>query len=286
MQEVPGSSPGASTKESSRPQLLTAQWENAAGSRVLRQTPERAIIPPLDCPDQSALAEYYLASVADARVNIDKHVAGCRRCRAQLALLKAAHAPALPSLQRKREGHLARWWFNPWTGMAVASALAIITTLGMGRELFAAKGRSALPTSTSATERLQLKPDSAIATLSAEPWVRAIATTPDGRVRWEAGIGGRVERLAGPARVQWIPSGIASDLLAISAASGAVCWIAGRDGVVIRTTDGGAHWKQLGPPTTADLTAIVARNDRDAAVVTAEGRRYATADGGLSWQVR
>lgn len=172
--------------------------------------------------------------------------------------------------------------------MAVAGALAVVTMLGMGRELFEARERTARPSTISENGHGQLNPRIAAAP-SLTPngrWVRAIAATPDGKVRWEVGTGGRVERLEANARVQWMPSGIGTDLLAASAPSSAVCWIAGRDGVVIRTTDGGAHWKQIRPPTTIDLTSIVARNGSESAVVTADGRRYATADGGQTWHAR
>ena len=187
-----------------------------------------------------------------------------------------------------RQGILARWWLNPWAGMAVAGALAVVTMLGMGRELFEARERTALPRTVSDSGHGQLNPRIARASplASHEQWVRAIAATPDGKVRWEVGSGGRVERLEANARAQWMPSGIGTDLLAASAPSGAVCWIAGRDGLAIRTTDGGAHWEQIRPPATIDLTSIVARNGSEAAVVTADGHRYATADGGRTWHAR
>jgi hypothetical protein len=237
--------------------------------------------PTLDCPDWSSLTDYYLGSIAaDMRVDIDNHVAGCRRCRAQLAFVKAENTVA-PPLRGRPEGSFAHWWLNPWAGIAVAAALAIVTMLGMGRELFEARGRTALPSSVSAPKHASSKSLAAIA--SAEPWARALATTPDGRIRWEVGIGGRIERIEGPARVQWIPSGVATDLLAVSAPSNMVCWAVGRDGVVMRTVDGGTHWEQIRPPATTDLTSIVARNGSEAAVVTADGRRYATADGGQTW---
>jgi anti-sigma factor RsiW len=81
-------------------------------------------------------------------------------------------------------------------------------------------------------------------------------------------------------RVQ--PSGDATGLLAGSAPSPNVCWLAGRSGLVLRTTDG-EHWERLASPTTSDLTQVIASNDMDATVHTAGGERFDTSDGGRMW---
>lgn len=77
-------------------------------------------------------------------------------------------------------------------------------------------------------------------------------------------------------------TGDATGLLAGSAPSAEICWLAGRSGLVLRTTDG-EHWQRLVPPTTSDLTEIRARNAKSATVRTASGERFSTKDGGQSW---
>jgi hypothetical protein len=63
-----------------------------------------------------------------------------------------------------------------------------------------------------------------------------------------------------------------------------VCWIVGRAGVVLVTTDG-ATWQRRAVPGSPDLTAVRAADDRAATVTTADGRQYATVDGGATWTV-
>jgi hypothetical protein len=110
------------------------------------------------------------------------------------------------------------------------------------------------------------------------------ANVAGAQVVWRLGPGGSIERSAdGGATWQRQSSGVSADLLAGSAPSATVCWAVGRGGVVLRTTDGGT-WTQLGSPTSQDLTAIVAVDADQATVTTADGKRYATTDGGRTWR--
>lgn len=61
-----------------------------------------------------------------------------------------------------------------------------------------------------------------------------------------------------------------------------VCWIVGRAGLVLLSTDG-ATWHRRPLPETVDATAVRATDATNAIVTTADGRRFATVDGGLSW---
>jgi hypothetical protein len=78
------------------------------------------------------------------------------------------------------------------------------------------------------------------------------------------------------------PTGGATGLLAGSAPSAKVCWLAGRSGLVLRTTDG-EHWERLGSPTGSDLTQVIASSATNATAETAGGERFSTSDGGRSW---
>jgi hypothetical protein len=61
-----------------------------------------------------------------------------------------------------------------------------------------------------------------------------------------------------------------------------VCWIVGRAGIVLLTTDG-ATWQRRQIPEATDLAAVRAVDARTATVTTADGRQFVTADGGVSW---
>jgi hypothetical protein len=71
-------------------------------------------------------------------------------------------------------------------------------------------------------------------------------------------------------------------LTAGSSPSRDVCWIVGRAGIVLLTTDG-ATWQRRQIPEAADLTAVRAVDARTATVMTADGRQFVTADGGVTW---
>ena len=79
-------------------------------------------------------------------------------------------------------------------------------------------------------------------------------------------------------------SGVTADLLAGASPSGKVCWIVGREGTVLLTTDKGKHWKQLTSPTKEDLVGAYAQDAKRASVWTASHKQsFETNDGGVTW---
>jgi photosystem II stability/assembly factor-like uncharacterized protein len=75
------------------------------------------------------------------------------------------------------------------------------------------------------------------------------------------------------------------DLVAGSAPSENVCWIVGRLGTVLLTTDGGAHWKLLSPPTKDDIGGIQASDALHARIWNSRNTEiFETSDGGLTWK--
>jgi photosystem II stability/assembly factor-like uncharacterized protein len=84
-------------------------------------------------------------------------------------------------------------------------------------------------------------------------------------------------------------SGVAVRLRGISAVSADVAWASGREGTVLRTIDGGAHWQAFKVPGAGALDfRDVEGFDADTAVVLSIGpgedsRVYRTEDGGRSW---
>lgn len=85
-------------------------------------------------------------------------------------------------------------------------------------------------------------------------------------------------------------TGVTARLRGLSAVSADVAWASGSAGTVLRTTDGGASWQQVGPPNTSDLQFrdIEAFDSRHAVILSiGEGeasRVYITSDGGASWK--
>lgn len=87
------------------------------------------------------------------------------------------------------------------------------------------------------------------------------------------------------------PTGVTERFRGLAPVSAAVAWVAGTNGVVLRTTTGGRSWQSVGPAAAAadglqfrDIEAF----DRDHAVALTIGegdqsRVYVTADGGRSW---
>jgi hypothetical protein len=108
--------------------------------------------------------------------------------------------------------------------------------------------------------------------------------TADNVERWRLGANGSIEHLASDG--SWEPqiSGVAAALRAGAASSPTTCWVAGAGGTILRTTDGGEHWQKINSPTSADLVSIVAVDASAATVMTADGHRFSTIDGGRSWR--
>jgi photosystem II stability/assembly factor-like uncharacterized protein len=78
-------------------------------------------------------------------------------------------------------------------------------------------------------------------------------------------------------------TGATTDLTAGSSPSTDVCWLVGRVGLVLRTTDAGRQWERAPFPETVDITAVAASNALNATVTSADGRRFQTTDGGRTW---
>jgi hypothetical protein len=107
-------------------------------------------------------------------------------------------------------------------------------------------------------------------------------SSPDGSVQWQFGTGGAIKRSGDSTPWLVMRSGVTNDLLAASAPSNDVCWMAGKSGTIVRTLDGGAHWQLVAPPSRDDFTAISATDSTNATVV-ANPQHFTTHDGGVTW---
>ncbi len=99
-----------------------------------------------------------------------------------------------------------------------------------------------------------------------DPGARILGSTDEGRT-WQLQHPGPGELTAG------------------SAASAAICWAVGAEGLVLRTTDG-RTWETVPFPERLDLVAISATSARHATVHDRNGRRFTTDDGGATWRER
>jgi hypothetical protein len=105
----------------------------------------------------------------------------------------------------------------------------------------------------------------------------------DGAVRWRIIPPASVQRSTdGGATWELLSTGLSVELTGGAAPSGSVCWLVGRGGTVLLSTDG-RRWQRVAFPDEADLIAIQATDARTAIVTTADGRRFRTTDGGVSW---
>jgi photosystem II stability/assembly factor-like uncharacterized protein len=114
-----------------------------------------------------------------------------------------------------------------------------------------------------------------------------IILAPKGKVRWRLLPAGKIER-SSDGGVTWVAqdSGVDVELIAGSAPSNAVCWIVGRGGTVLKTTDGGAHWSKVAGPNAGEFVGIQGLDAMHAIVYEGTTRiavRFATNDGGETW---
>ncbi|MBA2260209.1 MAG: hypothetical protein H0W18_15040 [Acidobacteria bacterium] len=141
------------------------------------------------------------------------------------------------------------------------------------------------PPAAAAAPRAELKDERARTLARAAAELPGVIVSPDPAVRWR--IAERsVERSTDGGRT-WRAqaTGTAVDLLAGAAPAANVCWIVGRSGVVLLSTDG-ETWRRLAfPDKTADLVGVTARDAVAATVTTADGRKYSTTDAGRAWTV-
>lgn len=185
-----------------------------------------------------------------------------------------AIAPAAPSMEAASEANRAM--------VAAPAAAAGGTSSAFGQE---AGGHTAVGAGAGAIAGAAVGHPLGVSAASVAPAPIVVAiSTPDRSVTWIVGKNGMVERhdADGAARMQH--SGVTTDLTAGAAASGSACWIVGRSGTIIRTTDGGEHWTLITAPATENLAAVSASSANEATITTASGQRFATTDGGSTWR--
>jgi len=112
-----------------------------------------------------------------------------------------------------------------------------------------------------------------------------VVASPDPSIRWRI-AGSVVERSTdGGGGWEDVPTGVTAELTAGAAPSTTVCWVVGRGGVVLLSTDG-RSWRHPTFPEPTDLSSVSATDALVASVTTADGRVFVTTDAGLTWTRR
>jgi hypothetical protein len=112
-----------------------------------------------------------------------------------------------------------------------------------------------------------------------------VVRTPDEGVQYRVVEVGVVER-SDDGGASWQDQRVTAktEILAGAAPSVDVCWLVGRGGIVLMTTDG-KNWKKIPSAAEVDLVAVTAADATFATVVTADGRKFSTQNGGTTWQL-
>lgn len=112
-----------------------------------------------------------------------------------------------------------------------------------------------------------------------------VIQSQDANVQYRIAGGARIER-SDDSGATWQSQRmkVAGQILAGAVPSESVCWLVGRAGAILLTTDG-KSWRKIPPPAEADFVAVTASDASSAAVTAADGRTFRTADGGQSWQL-
>jgi len=112
--------------------------------------------------------------------------------------------------------------------------------------------------------------------------------SPDPAVRWRVRSG--VVEVSRTGGAQWTAAALPDQALAAAVTAGhspdrQTCWLVGRAGLVLRSTDGATFVRVPFQPT-VDLAGVRAQDGRQAVVTTVDGQQFGTADGGTTWESR
>jgi hypothetical protein len=112
-----------------------------------------------------------------------------------------------------------------------------------------------------------------------------IVAAAESSVRWRATSGGIERSLDAGQTWQRVADAGNGVIIAGSAPSPDVCWMVGRGGIVLLTTDARTFTRVPFPEPT-DLVLVSANGPRVASVTAADGRVFETSDAGLTWRRR
>jgi hypothetical protein len=159
---------------------------------------------------------------------------------------------------------------------------------------FAERNRTGTSTKTSKTDQMQAAGSSsvarteqpALAEAAVERSTQVLVRTPNPELLWRLAGGGLIERSenGGASWHEQLPA-VNAHLVAGAAPGEKVCWLVGRDGLILLTKDA-RNWQKIPPPIPADFTAVTAKDGSSATVTATDGQRFTTGDGGKKWTPR
>jgi hypothetical protein len=110
-----------------------------------------------------------------------------------------------------------------------------------------------------------------------------VVRTSDPKVLWQIPEQGLLKSEDGGATWRPVDLPVANArVIGTAAASAQVCWVVGRDSLILLTADG-THWHTVAPPVQSDFAQVFAQNASSATVTTADGLRFQTSDAGKHW---
>lgn len=164
-----------------------------------------------------------------------------------------------------------------------ANAVAEVETRAKAQAAAPVPNAAAMPAAPAAadTRREMLSAPARVAGFASALDSLIVSSNPSTRFRLLPG--GGVQRTADAGATWRTESTGASDtLIAGSSPSPSVCWLVGRAGTVLLSTDG-RSWSRLAFPEAVDLRAVTAADHETATVTTADGRAFVTTDAGRTW---
>ena len=107
--------------------------------------------------------------------------------------------------------------------------------------------------------------------------------SPEPAFRWRLSAPAAIQRST-DGGVTWKPQLAPAGIVLTAGSSPArdVCWIVGRAGAVLLSTDG-TTWQLRPFPEAVNLTAVRAIDAKTAVVTTSDVRQFSTTDGGATW---
>jgi hypothetical protein len=145
-----------------------------------------------------------------------------------------------------------------------------------------------------AESRSNIRSDQGLTVFRSTQKYSSLLKAPSASTLWRAGKGGIIEHSTDAGKT-WASQASPSqqDWLAGAPVSDTVCWLVGRNGAIARTMDG-ERWERVAPPAQAadasgklpDWTGVAAGDSQSATITASDGRRFATQDGGKTWQTQ